>query len=366
MNAKIIIASTLKPVIDSRAYEKIGKSIANTANFKIDILGSYPSTNKSIPGITLHPIDFNSKNLRQRLLLPWRIFAKIRRSKPDILIITTHELLFIGSIYKLISGNKLIYDIRENYYFNFLYQSNYSWGIKHLLGLYVRTKEIILSIFVDHFMIAEKCYQDEIRFIGSRYTLIENKFKATSKPLEKPVSNKVEFLLSGTISKEYGVFDAISFFKQFQVDEYRLIIIGHCPNKDTCNKLKSMADRIANIELEISTQPIPQSEILKKISTKTIGLLPYQSNKSTVNKMPTKLYEYIGLGIPVLISPNPIWAELIDKKSAGLSFDYNTPITDDHISVINALIQNTYLPDLKDIIREDEEIKLIDLIEMEI
>ena len=52
-------------------------------------------------------------------------------------------------------------------------------------------------------MIAEKCYEDEISFIGNRYTLLENKYKATSVPLEKPIRNKIEFLLSGTISKEY-------------------------------------------------------------------------------------------------------------------------------------------------------------------
>ena len=61
MNAKIIIASTLKPVIDPRAYEKIGKSIAETGKYEIDILGSYPTTDESIAGITLHPIKFHSK-----------------------------------------------------------------------------------------------------------------------------------------------------------------------------------------------------------------------------------------------------------------------------------------------------------------
>jgi len=362
LNAKIVIASTLKPVIDPRAYEKIGKSLVKTGNYEINIIGSYPSTDQTTSGITLYPCKSNRSNFIQRLMLPWKIFKIIIQIKPDLLIVSTHELLFIAVFYKLIYRNILFYDISENYYFNLLYQNNYPWGGRHLLAIYVRVKELILSYFINHFLLAEKCYKDELSFVGKRYTVLENKYKPVDTTVNKPTQNKVEFFLSGTISKEYGVFDAVSFIKQFDSEEYKLIIIGHCPNNSTYRKIVTESKNINNIELIISSQPIPQSDIINKIGTRTIGLLPYQANKSTINKVPTKLYEYIGLGIPVLVSHNPKWADIIEKHSAGLSIDFNTPVPDSIKSRIDKLSIGSYSTDLKDIIWYSEEVKLLDLI----
>ena len=214
MTAKIAIASTLKPVIDPRAYEKIGKSLAGPGQYDVHILGSLPTVAEVSPDISLYPISRNTKGSINRILVPWKILVLLKKIKPDILIINTHELLFIGVIFKFFTDKKLVYDIRENYYFNLLYQKNYPNGLRHLLALYVRTKEILLSKFVDHFLLAEQCYADEIKFIKRRYSIIENKFIPPEIDRLKQNNSQVEFLVSGTISKEYGVFDALYFFKQ--------------------------------------------------------------------------------------------------------------------------------------------------------
>ena len=256
-----------------------------------------------------------------------------------------------------------MYDIQENYFFNFLYQKNYPWGIRHLLALYVRTKEIILSHFVAHFILAEQCYADEIKFVKQRYSIIENKCIPAAIALKKQDQLPTEFLISGTISKEYGVFDALDFFKQLPANKYKLIIVGHCPNKRTFSALKKEVNGIENIDLIVSTTPIPHQNILALFATNTIALLPYQVNKSTENKLPTKLYEYIGFGIPVLISPNPIWDKIINTHHAGLSIDFQSPINIDDIRRSLTLIKSIQAIDLKDVMWIYEESKLLTTID---
>ena len=362
MKANIVIASTLKPVIDPRAYEKFGRSIAASGEYKVHILGSLPTDNTVKSPILLYPISPHTKGSVKRILLPWKILSKLFKIKPELLIINTHELLFIGVLYKLFTGRKLVYDIRENYYFNLLYQNNYPIGIRNLLAFYVRTKEILLASFIDHFLLAEKCYVDEIKFIKQRFTIVENKYLPIENKGNKEAQLDTEFLISGTISKEYGVFDAVRFFKQLPKSKYKLIIVGHCPNIQTSIQLKNEVQDEGNIELLISDTPIPYRNILIHIGSKTIGLLPYQTNKSTKNKIPTKLYEYIGLGIPVLISRNPIWEKIIQSYHAGLSIDFNSPVVTDDISQFITLNIASKQPDLKNIMWNTEEGKLLSVI----
>jgi hypothetical protein len=357
LTAKIAIASTLKPVIDPRAYEKIGKSLAHRQHYQVHILGSLPTTDPVATNIILNPIVKNNGGI-SRFLIPWKILNALFKIKPEVLIICTHELLLIGSIYKLFIGSKLIYDIQENYLFNLIYQKNYFWGLRHFLAFYVRAKETFLSNFVDHFLLAEQCYADEIKFIKQRYSIIENKFIAPQFEQKKQNQVRVEFLLSGTISTEYGVLDALRFFKELPASKYKLILVGHCPNKRTFRVLKKEVNGVENIDFNVSATPVPHQEILAHIGNKTIALLPYQVNKSTAMKMPTKLYEYIGLGIPVLISANPLWDNLVNKYHAGLSIDFKSPIYIDNISKRLTLTKEVQVVDLKDIMWNNEEIKL--------
>ena len=358
MTAKIAIASTLKPVIDPRAYEKISKSLACSQHYEVHILGSLPTAEPLTANILLYPIAKTNGGIN-RFLIPWKILNALFKIKPEVLIICTHELLLIATIYKLFSGGKLIYDIQENYFFNLIYQKNYLWGLRHLLALYVREKETLLSYFVDHFLLAEQCYADEIKFIKQRYSIIENKFIAPEFELKKQNQVRVEFLLSGTISKEYGVLDVLRFFKKLPASKYKLNLVGHCPNKRTFRVLEKEVDGVENIDFNVSTTPVPHQEILAHIGIKTIALLPYQVNKSTAKKIPTKLYEYIGMGLPVLISLNPLWDNLIKKYHAGLSIDFHLPINIDDISKRLTLTKEVQVVDLKDIMWYNEEVKLL-------
>jgi glycosyltransferase involved in cell wall biosynthesis len=359
LKAKIVIASTLKPVIDPRAYEKIGNSLA-VAGYEVHIIGSLPTTTDNKQGLSLQTLK-NTSTILGRLILPWRVLQKVISIRPRALVITTHELLFIGVFYKIFFSARLIYDLQENYYLNLLYQNNYPFGIRHLLAYYVRLKEILLAVYINHFLLAEQCYVEEVKFIGQRYTIIENKYLPQSNGQKKGNQQQTELLLAGTIGTAYGVFDALNFFKQLPTAEYRLIIIGHCANKQTLHQLQEAVTEIENIDFLVSTRPVPHEEILACIGDKTIALLPYPSNKSTAKKIPTKLYEYIGMGVPVLISPNPLWRKLIETYAAGLSIDFQLPLNIDQIRQFDSLSKDSHCLDSKDIMWKYEESKLLTL-----
>ena len=361
MAAKILIASVLKPAGDPRSYEKIAKSLV-TAGHDVHVCGPLPAPPNLDTRIQVHITGPYPKGNWQRFIYPGKIRKAIRQIRPQLLIINTHELLLTAIWYKLMTGGKIIYDIRENYFRNLWYQRNHPAGLRHLMALFIRLKEWLTSPLIDHFILAEKCYAAELSFTKRRHTIIENKALPHSAPPASAKSGKITFLLSGTIGHEYGVFAAIDFYRHWPATDYELLIVGHCPHAGVRQQVEQLAVSMPGVTTRLSASPIPKAELDGLIHDKTVVLLPYLPNASTQNKLPTKLYECLAWGIPVLITANPHWQKMFKKYNGGLAIDFNKPPDISQISKSLDLIFTTKKPDYKELMWKSEENKLTGLI----
>lgn len=322
----VVIASVLKPVDDPRMYEKIGLSLFNTQQYQVHIIG-FESTSHG--NLILHTHTF--KPFRRvslaRVIAPWRILIKSFQLKPDLLIITTHELLYLALFMKLTTRCKIIYDVQENYYWNILYTPVFPSLIKPFIALYVRGKETLAAKFIDHFFLAEKGYEVELTFPGGNKTTLENKVRIPGADKKTPASfkskNPINLLFSGTLAETTGIFIAIDLaVKLHTADErFRLTIIGYCAQPHVKEKIQILIKTRSFIELITQDSPIPHSEIFKQIKKADFGLITYQINPSTMNSIPTKLYEYLGCKLPILLTNHKPWMDFCNPYSAAVVFD---------------------------------------------
>src|SRR5688572_27699905 len=111
---RIVLASVLKPVNDPRMFEKMGQSLSG--HYEIHIIGTNSNTNSTDDRIVFHPLASYSRLSINRMLAPLRILKKILQLKPALLIICTHELLWMVLIAKIFLRCAVVYDIRENYF----------------------------------------------------------------------------------------------------------------------------------------------------------------------------------------------------------------------------------------------------------
>jgi len=361
---KILIASFLKPVNDIRSYEKIAKSLATNSNYEVYCIG-YPSNIElSNNKIKLLALSYFKKSGFSRLIARWKAFKLYIKVKPELIIVNSPDLLFVTSLYKIIFGGKIIYDIRENYFKNLWYQKNYSWGVRHLLAILIRGKEIILSPLFAHFILAENVYKQQLNFLGRRYSIIENKSLPTKKnrtPTKK--SGILKFLISGTIAYEYGIIEGVNFFKNVARSHFNstLKIIGHCPNKRLRDALEILAKENTQINLEISSNPVAHIKIEEAILEADFGLLPYQKNKSFTGKWPTKIFEYMAAKLPIIIQENETWNRFIEDNNAGISINYLNLRLLDMPTLFKKEFYNSPLP--KSIYWTSVEAKLTSVIE---
>jgi very-short-patch-repair endonuclease len=183
---RIVLASILKPVDDTRMFEKMATTLVRSGGYEVDIVG-YPSTSQvSHPPIRFVPFKSFKRVSIARLFAKWRVFSKAWSVRPDILVFNTHELMVPAIWMKILLGTSIIYDVRENHYRNILHSGSFPFIIRWPLALLVRFKEKLLAPMIDHFILAEKGYEKEFRFHRGGWTVVQNKAQLTSRHSPKP------------------------------------------------------------------------------------------------------------------------------------------------------------------------------------
>jgi len=318
---RIVIASLLKPVDDTRMFEKLGQTLSEEA--EVHIIG-YPSQLIPYhPNITFHSLRPFNRLSPGRLIAPFTVLRLLINKTPNLFITTTHELLWIGVLSKIFLSCRFMYDVQENYGRNILYIPAFPKFIRPFIAAYVRCKEWITSPFVNHFLLAERGYEKELRFSGNRKIVIENKTKKVDTIAKKKNDGHINLLFTGTLAETTGVFTAIEIAQQlYGVDpSIRLTIIGYCSLQATLEKIRNTIRNKNFIQLIGGDRLVPHSEIVSAIQSHDFGIIAYAENPSIVNSIPTKLYEYLGYQLPILMIDYQPWIEMTKPYQAAIPFN---------------------------------------------
>lgn len=324
--SQIAIASVLKPVKDPRAYYRFGISLRETNKYQINIIG-FSAKNEAIEiNLKFSRLFCKNRNHFSRLFVNLKLLNILFKDKPKVLIVTTFELLPAAMLSKLILKTRLIYDIQENHVLNIQENKTQSGFKKIFAQMLVKIFEFCSKPFVDHYFFSEACYKDEFPTLKP-ITILENKFFGYNAPLAPQKLfdiHQYRFLISGTLTKVYGILEGIRWFQKIH-EHYpntSLHIIGHGTISDYKFQIESMTKSHAAITCEISDFPVPYSQILKAYHDADIILMPYYQIPSIQPKIPSKLYESFALLKPCLFSPNPKWKTLSDPYPGGMEMDF--------------------------------------------
>ena len=323
-----VIASVLKPVDDTRMYEKLGRSIRETNKYQVNIIGFNTKKPITDDGITFHTLYRGGRTSVQRLFAGWNFFRLLIKLKPTLVITCTPELLVPASLYKMIYNSKLWYDVQENYRRNIRYQAVYPALLKPLLSAAIGLIEYGTRPMVNHYLLAEKGYLKELSFVKNKHTVLENKYvppgeapkrghrfdsnqHKTDSPVIKddndsnPGTKELLLIFTGTCSRENGILQAISLVTSLREHgkPIRLQIVGHVPDSEILALIQQeQAQRGSKwIQLIGNGELVPHQTILEYAAKADYGLVAHQPNPSNENCIPTKIYEYLGLRLPMIL-----------------------------------------------------------------
>jgi glycogen(starch) synthase len=342
---RFLLASVLKPVDDTRMRGKFAKTLLDWPNAQVHVVGrgtgdDLPSLGEDFPRVMHHRIFWGARLSLNRLAAQARYWRLLHASAicPDLVIVHAPELLPLTLLWQALErGRQFVYDIRENYALNVGTQQVYRGLVQRALAAGLRWVEGRAARRAAAVLLAEASYADELPFLQAlppgRVLLLENKYQPAfgeALPLvARPMPAATEplrLLFSGTISELNGVREAIELTRALRTawpGGAALTIIGFCQQPDLLRELQAVvAAESAWLTLEGGATLVPHSRIVAEIGRSHLGLLPYQPHPSTARCRPTKLFEYLAHGLPMLIPANRLWESELTKYQAGLVVNF--------------------------------------------
>lgn len=285
-------------------------------------------------GIVLHSIQRFSRLSLHRFLYSLLIFPKAYKQKADFYTLHSPELLGLGLLLKLLLRARIIYDVHEDYAANIRAAQHYPTWLRRPLAWLVRCWERLAMYWVDQVSYAEICYDNLLQVKPNRYAILPNTFspKAAIGIASVAIPEQPYLLYTGTIAKEWGLFEAIDVWEQINIQQpMSLIVAGHTYRQEILDKLQAHIERSPfreRFQLIGGDSYVPYVDILHLIQHCVMGIGLYHLLPHIQGKIPTKFYEYMAYNKPLLYPDDPTWKAFDAAHRLGIIWHPDRPIED--------------------------------------
>lgn len=298
---------------DQRVFHRACRSLA-LAGYDTHLLAQLDEDKAIVEGVHLHSIEeLSGPKLRiqpkRRVARWWRSERIARQLKADLYHLHAVELIPLGLWLKLRFGAVVIYDSHED---NVSYVAQ-KYYLPRLARMMLASLTLVLEWLAGHMfdciVTADEGVADiyRTRYKAKRVQVVHNFPRAdlfVMSGIDKSVEEQFDLVYHGTIPR-YHLEVAFSVAEQLRARNVsaRWLLFGSCPELAW-----------AHIELErrgltglfvIENHRIPHEQVAARIRQAKIGIIPLPDLPKFQHNIPTKLFEYMALGMPVVLSDLP-------------------------------------------------------------
>ena len=140
------------------------------------------------------------------------------------------------------------------------------------------------------------------------------------------INNKLVISYVGSVHDIRGLDTAILAMKYLNQDEYELNIVGVISGSQICEHLRSIIDEnnITNVNLIEWLEN--ETDAFSYIKNSHICIVPHKDTGLTQTTVPHKLFMYMAVGRPVLVSDVAPLKRIVTDANNGLIFKANDPL----------------------------------------
>jgi glycosyltransferase involved in cell wall biosynthesis len=247
----------------------------------------------------------------------WYVYRAAVAEKADVYHFHDPELMPVGLLLR-IRGRMVIYDVHEDNVTAIRQKSYMPRALRPLLAGLLGRVEIGLTRYFE-VILAEKYYTK--RFPG-RTTVLNYPIPSCLPRVAVETTRKQSSLLfTGKVARLRGALvhaQIVAYLKDVEVH-----VVGFC-SEDLASEMRQLAgDERDRLHIEGEGFYVPYDRILSYYAQGgwTAGLALFMPNPHDREKELTKLFEYMGAGIPIICSDFPVWRSLIEETGTGLCVD---------------------------------------------
>ncbi|NQT25824.1 glycosyltransferase family 4 protein [candidate division KSB1 bacterium] len=318
MGVRICHITTVHPSFDVRIFHKECLSLARNGYEVYLIAGC--EREETVHGVHLVPINKSRIIVFARLIHGCRAFRKAAEVDARIYHFHDPELLWVGALIKLLLHKRVIYDVHEDIQKHALGKAWIHPILRRLIATGLNTLEKLSEPFFDNIILAEDSYADKF---GSKKIVIRNYPILSNDDTSEPTVHNPTFIYVGAIREIRGIFQMLEILQNLKADipTIQLRLIGPFYPATLEEKVRSY---IQKHQLEPHIQILGQishTEIFSHIQESDIGLALLHPDANYVGSLPTKMFEYMMMSKPVVVSDFPMWKRIVHETGSGVVVD---------------------------------------------
>ncbi len=308
--------------MDTRIFYRFCKSLSQ--EFDVTLIARHPKQ-EVIEGVRIIPFrTFRNKYIRL-IAAPLLMFFKALGTRARIYQIHDPELIPCGLMLRWL-GKKVIYDVHENVAED-IFDKPWIRNKRMLHSMYVMFEK--LAVRNCSVILAESSYEKRFRQLNARFVTVHNycdvQFFDPFVNLGERNGNNLFYI--GILLESRGMLqiaEALYLLKQ-----RGRVFYFHCVGElysDLYEKIYSLP-YIDEIRSQLIFYGRQNLEVGYEISRNMgIGLCIIHPMKNSVESYPTKLFEYMAVGLPSIASDFPLYRSVVSGHQAGLCVDPMNPV----------------------------------------
>jgi len=238
-----------------------------------------------------------------------RVFRIARGLRADCYHFHDPELIPVAYALKWTTGGRIIYDMHEDY----------RWH-GPVEGRSLRALERWCFRWADHVVLAESSYRSIVDGADVVATFIGNymrPYDGTPPPRRTEMASPVRLLYTGVVAQSRGLFHMIDLTERAAAT---LRMVGIC---NLSNQRRRAEQTIQRRGLDACIHRIgwdtyvPAPDMTSHYRWADVGLALFEPDPNYVRSMPTKFYEYLHYGLPIICSDFPRWRRFIERHDCG-------------------------------------------------
>ncbi len=303
---------------DTRIFHKECKSLSRYYTVTLLAPAMHNSTAEGITINALKPLP-DGWIARMRYSLQY-LFTLARKQKADLYHLHDPELLPLALLLKR-TGNKVIFDVHEDYAAT-LQEHGYSPALQRIFRFFNR--QVAKSCGV---ILAESSYISRYQGLARNYCVVENfckpqDFTGFIRP-DRSTCNRLVYI--GTIHSHRGAQYMLEILYRLQKGglNISLDLIGNITEPELLRKIEKLPyyPEIKNSVVWHGRLSLEESYTITREAFAGLCLLDYVPNH--MESYPTKLFEYMACGLPVVASNIPLYKAVIERRECGITVPYD-------------------------------------------